>query len=397
MQVGERGGGGDIRITNRRRERFAARVLRIVRWVPVPLIIGGALFYWFTPEGYTSLPFFEAAPLIVAPVYSLRATIAVGVLALTVQVLLEIANGTAAEPSSIVEMFTELLVVCMAVIMNRLIAWHNRRLATARGVAEAAQRAVLPYPPETLSGLQVAARYVPADADALIGGDMYVAQETPYGVRVIVGDVRGKGLGAVHAVALSVGIFREAAEDEPDLGSLAARLDRAVRRGAQRRQGLAPLEGFITAVLAEFDTEAGVVRVLSRGHPAPLMLYGDGQVRPVAPAEASLPLGMGDLGDWPDEIAEVEFPPGASLLFFTDGVTEARDAAGVFYDPEAGLCDQVFGAPAELLAAVEAGVSAHTGGSRQDDMALLALTRPGLAHVRQTPYRPPPGPNPVSG
>ncbi|NGN70124.1 serine/threonine-protein phosphatase [Streptomyces sp. A7024] len=386
MQVGERGGGGDIRITNQRRERLAAWLLRIVRWLPLPLIIGGALFYLFTPAGYTSLPFFEAAPLIVAPVYSLRGTIAIGVLALAVQIGLELYNGTADEPTSIVEMFTELLVVCTAVVMNRLIAWHNRRLATARGVAEAAQRAVLPHPPEMLGGLQVAARYVPADADALIGGDMYVAQETQYGVRVVVGDVRGKGLGAVHAVAVSVGVFREAAEDEPCLESLANRLDRAVRRGAQRRQGLAPLEGFITAVFAEFDPEAGVVRILSRGHPAPLLLTPDGQVRPVAPEEASLPLGMGDLGDWPDEIAVAHFPPGASLLFFTDGVTEARDADGVFYDPEVALRDRAFAGPAGLLAALEADVSAHIGGRQQDDMALLALTRPrAAAGVRQVP------------
>ena len=68
-------------------------------------------------------------------------------------------------------------------------------------MAAVAQRAVLPTPPARLGDLHIDARYVPAESEALIGGDLYVVQSTPYGIRVMVGDVRGKGLGAVSAVS----------------------------------------------------------------------------------------------------------------------------------------------------------------------------------------------------
>jgi serine phosphatase RsbU (regulator of sigma subunit) len=85
---------------------------------------------------------------------------------------------------------------------------------------------------------------------------------------------------------------------------------------------------------------------------------------------------MGELGVWPDRADEAVFPGGATLLFYTDGLTEARDARGEFYDPGARLAGRVFRHPVELLDALADDVRRHSGGGMADDMALLAVRRP---------------------
>jgi serine phosphatase RsbU (regulator of sigma subunit) len=178
-------------------------------------------------------------------------------------------------------------------------------------------------------------------------------------------------------VAVVLGAFREAAEQESSLEGVARRLERALAREGARRSGLDAFEGFTTAVLAEIPRGDGVARILNRGHPAPLMLNEDGGLEAVEPPVTALPLGMGDLGTWPDRAYEVPYRPGATLLLYTDGLTEARDAHGVFYDPRGRLRGRIFPGPEELLDAVVADVRRHTGGRTTDDMALLAVGKPG--------------------
>ncbi|CAL9323188.1 hypothetical protein SUDANB51_01556 [Streptomyces sp. enrichment culture] len=65
-------------------------------------------------------------------------------------------------------------------------------------------------------------------AGAAIGGDLYEVVATEYGVRAVMGDVRGHGIGALGTVAAVLGCFREAAHDEKDLGGVLRRLERAL-------------------------------------------------------------------------------------------------------------------------------------------------------------------------
>jgi hypothetical protein len=355
----------------------------------VLLIVVGSCYEYFTPSGYTAAPFFTAAPLVAAPLYSLRGTVLTGVVGLAavlaIHVELDVLDGVEA----ITEIVTIAVVGFLAVLINILVRRSDARLASAREIAEAAQRAVLPEPAERIEGLEVAALYAAAQAGAFIGGDLYAVQDSPHGVRLIVGDVRGKGMGAVAAVAVVIGAFREAAEHEPTLEAVAQRLERALAREGARRQGPDAFEGFTTAVLAEIppgdgdgDGErggghGGFVRIVNRGHPSPLLLHEDGALRELVAREPALPFGMGELGSWPDGIEEVVFPSGAMLLFHTDGLSEARDARGNFYDPAARLAGRVFGGPGELVNALAEEVRRHTGGGATDDMALLAVRRPG--------------------
>ncbi|MFD9544289.1 PP2C family protein-serine/threonine phosphatase [Streptomyces sp. NPDC060022] len=352
-----------------------ARTRRFVRMLPALMIAGGVAFDLLTPPEVSAVPLFAAAPLIAAPFFSLASTIRTGVAAILTVLAIRVADGTVSEVVPVTELLTLLTVSLLALVINGVVRRSNEQLASARVIAETAMRAVLPTPDDRIGGLLVAARYEAAQADEFVGGDLFAVADTPHGVRLVVGDVRGKGLDAVEAVAVVIGAFREAAEQELSLEGVAQRLERALAREGTRRGGLDSMEGFVTAVLAEIPVGSGRLRIVNRGHPEPILLHTDGALEVLAPTVPALPIGM-DLGVWPDRSDEWELPAGSTLLVFTDGLSEARDADGVFYDPAARLRGRIFPGPEELLSALTDDVRLHTGGRSTDDMALLAVGRP---------------------
>lgn len=352
-------------------------VLRtLLQILPALLIVGGVFYDLLTPRAFTPIPFFTAAPLIAASLYSLGGTAVTGVVAVLATYGVHARFGFAADADTITETVTVATVAVLAAVINRVVRRGDQRLASAREIAEAAQRAVLPEPAERIGGFDIAVRYEAAQEGAFIGGDLYAVQDSSHGVRLVVGDVRGKGMGAVAAVAIVIGAFREAAEQEATLEAVAQRLERALAREGTRRDGIDAVEGFTTVVLAELPHGDGVVRVVNRGHPPPLLLDADGTVRPLPAREPALPLGMGELGTWPDRADEAAFPNGATLLLHTDGLSEARDARGEFYDPAARLAGRTFRDPGALLRTLAEEARRHSGGFLTDDMALLAVRRP---------------------
>ncbi|WP_405898968.1 serine/threonine-protein phosphatase [Streptomyces sp. NBC_00727] len=357
------------------RGRGGVRSRRFVRVLPVAMIVIGVAFDLFTPPPFTAVPMFAAAPLIAAPFFGLGTTVRIGIVAVLAVAGIRLYSGDLVKVVSFVEMLTVVTVAFQACVINRVVRRGNEQLASARIIAETAMRAVLPEPPERIGGLQVAARYEAAQADEFVGGDLFAAADTPYGVRLVLGDVRGKGLEAVGAVAVVIGAFREAAEQETTLEGVAQRLERALARESTRGGGFDAFEEFVTAVLAEIPPGGQAVRIVNRGHPDPLLLHGDGAVEALTPSEPALPLGMG-LGVRPDRSDGWELPAGGTLLFYTDGLSEARDADGVFYDPAGRLRGRLFPGPEELLSALTDDVRLHTGGESTDDMALLAVARP---------------------
>lgn len=351
------------------------RSRRPVRALPALMICAGVVFDLLTPTEVTAVPLFAAAPLIAAPFFSLAGTVRVGVASILVLLAIRISDGMLAAVVPLTDLLTLCTVAALSLVINRVVRRGNEQLASARVIAETAMRAVLPTPEDRIGGLQVAARYEAAQADEFVGGDLYAVADTPYGVRLVLGDVRGKGLDAVAAVAVVIGAFREAAEQELSLEGVVQRLERALAREGSRRGGFDTVEGFVTAVLAEIPTGSDTVRVVNRGHPEPLVLHADGALDVLSPTVPALPLGMG-LGVWPDRSDEWTLPAGAMFLTFTDGLSEARDAHGVFYDPAARLRGRLFPGPEELLSALTDDVRLHTGGRSTDDLALLAVGRP---------------------
>ncbi|MFI1174219.1 PP2C family protein-serine/threonine phosphatase [Streptomyces melanogenes] len=360
--------------------RDGSRRLALVRLLPVVLLVVGVVLDVATPPDLTAAALFAAAPLIAAPFFGPVGTAVAGASAVGAVLVTEYLHDIPSTGEAVSELFTVTTVGALALFINRMLRRSGERLASARVIAETAQRAVLPTPAERIGGLQVAARYEAAQADAFIGGDLFAVQDTPYGVRLVVGDVRGKGLEAVEAVAVVIGAFREAAEQEATLEAVAGRLDRALTREGARRDGLDAVEGFTTAVLAEIPRGAGPVRLVNRGHPEPLLLHPDGALDALTPSDPALPLGMAELGVWPDRADTYPFPAGSTLLFYTDGLSEARsvEPPGVFYDPHERLRGRIFPGPDRVLDALIDDVRRHTGGGASDDMALLAVGRPGV-------------------
>ncbi len=232
--------------------------------------------------------------------------------------------------------------------------------------------------------------YVSSQREALVGGDIYEVVETPYGTRVLIGDVRGKGLGTLGAGAAVLTAFREAAYHRRDLESGVVAMEEGLfryHRSAEyqeRTRNAHAAEEFVTALV--FGTEEDPIardEALGRvpvvfvdcGHPPPFLIGADGGVRELEPAEPGLPLGLGELVPERRSAQRIALPPDSRVLACTDGVTEARAPDGGFY-PLAERLDAWAALPTpELLGRLRADLAAHTGGRLQDDVAVLVVER----------------------
>ncbi|MFE8950018.1 PP2C family protein-serine/threonine phosphatase [Streptomyces sp. NPDC007856] len=268
--------------------------------------------------------------------------------------------------------------ICTTLVggLGAILAAHRirreRTLADVRFVAETAQRVLLRPLPHRIGNLRLQSLYLSAAAEARIGGDLYEAVPSRFGVRLLIGDVRGKGLVAVETAAAMLGAFREVAYDEPDLLALAGRVDTSMSRRATQLGGTETSERFVTAVFAEIPADGHIVRIVNCGHPPPIRLRPD-EVVELDSGRPAPPLNLGMLVEDPYHLDTYPFRPGDQLLLYTDGVTETRDATGAFYP----LLDRLRAwgplPPAELLARLHDDLLAYSHNSLKDDTAALAV------------------------
>ncbi|MFC5216003.1 PP2C family protein-serine/threonine phosphatase [Streptomyces coerulescens] len=261
-----------------------------------------------------------------------------------------------------------------------------RELRQVREVAGAAQSVLLRPLPSRIDGLNVAAAQLSADRGARVGGDLYEVIATEHGVRAVMGDVRGHGIAALGTVAAVLGSFREAVHDEPDLDRVLRRLDRALARHLRERSRDEPdtpvAEEFVTVLLLEIGRD-GEISALNCGHPWPYLLSGT-TVEPLARTDPLPPLGLFPLPPEPTPLPCGSLLPGDSLVLYTDGVEDARDARGRFFSLQAALVEAVRHhpiTPQTILRTVFTAVLRHTRGRQADDIALLIL-RNDRTHVQ---------------
>jgi serine phosphatase RsbU (regulator of sigma subunit) len=338
--------------------------------------------------------YFGLSALIVASARGPRRTGAMGVLAIVIAVLSGIWDHRFGRPQHIAAVILVLAQLAVAVWIavhrsRREAELHHResQLRQVRAVADVAQRALLPALPTTIDGAALAARYLSAAEEASVGGDLYEVVATKHTIRVIIGDVRGKGLPAVRLASVVLGAFREAAVTWLEPEQVAAACARAVNREADA-------EDFVTALLLDIHPD-GRLSLCSAGHHAPMRLPR----RPLAGAEDGS--GTETVGEEielkspspPLGLAE-RFTPSAShwsvgdrLLLFTDGLIEARSPSGAFFPLRDHLDALLDGTLEEALDRLTERVTRHAGGHLRDDLAMVLIERRPLAVEPAVPHQ----------
>ncbi|MFC4010349.1 PP2C family protein-serine/threonine phosphatase [Nonomuraea purpurea] len=247
-----------------------------------------------------------------------------------------------------------------------------------RSAAAALQRLIVRPLPLRTGDTVVDGLYQPVEEDAMVGGDLYDVAPSPYGTRLLIGDVQGKGLPAIGTALAVLGSFREAAYRETTLTGLVEALEKAVVRQNAFAAHTGEPERLVTALVLGIGRGLGVEAV-NCGHIAPYLIR-DSQARQVDLGEPGVPLGIAGLAPEPRRCVRFAFPLRATLLLCTDGVTEARDQRGRFYPLEERLCAWAEEPPERLAAALDANLRDFTRGAPRDDIAVLTLRRAETDH-----------------
>ncbi|MFJ2745181.1 PP2C family protein-serine/threonine phosphatase [Streptomyces sp. NPDC087440] len=348
------------------RERWRTRAQE---WLPWVVWVVAVIAEFLTGSDIRLGPVLSAVPPLVAVAHGWRAVLVSGVVAgLTQQAFLQLVRS--GESGAWTTAVTAVTGVTLASALSAAArVRRERQVEELHDVVGGMQRALLhPLPPE-LGGYRIAGFYQAAHSDARVGGDFYEALETPYGVRMVLGDVSGKGLPAVDATVTLLGAFREAAYEE-DLGRVALVMDRALRR----RQLISDDHRFATALIVEAGAD-GRLRMVNCGHVRPYLVDAGGAREVDLPAYGLLGLFHLVPDRRPEPVAHT-LAPGESLLVVTDGVTEARDARRDFFDLDAFLAGPLpTECPVALKEALLAALARHTRGLLSDDAAALVLAR----------------------
>jgi hypothetical protein len=303
-----------------------------------------------------------AVPFLAAVFAFWQTVTVVGVLATIVGMVFVGAAGSLTVPGA-VNILGIMLATGIAAAVATIRQRQADKIAELQRLAAVAQQAVLrPVGPQ-VGALAVAGRYISATAAADIGGDLYEALDTPYGVRIIIGDVRGKGLDAVRLASIVLGSYRHVAYERADLKAMVTDLDRAVARSVGD-------EDFVTAALVE--ERGGTLTIVNCGHPAPLLLRR-GQVIPLEPPAPAPPLGF-----MPEVKPRIErLEPGDRLLLFTDGLGEARREGEFFPTADRAWRLLGHGTVGDGLASLETALVDWVHGRLEDDIALVLLEYAG--------------------
>jgi serine phosphatase RsbU (regulator of sigma subunit) len=248
---------------------------------------------------------------------------------------------------------------------NAALERAQAQLKAELAVARALQLAILPEAFPARAGCDGAARMIPATT---MGGDFYDFIELPGGeVGLVTADVSGHGVPAAFFMAVARTYLRDLAVQHPSPGECLAHANEVLCTQN-------PLTLFVTVFYCTLDPGTGEVRYANGGHNPPYVRRTDGTV--VALNGAAGPaLGAIPGVEFPDH--RLQLVPGDRLILYTDGVTEAFNAASEPYGTERLIAEVRAageGAAAALVERICQSVTAFSAGVPQcDDITLAVL------------------------
>lgn len=248
---------------------------------------------------------------------------------------------------------------------------HLLRRRKEMTLAAEIQWGVLPPLTFSMDGTTVAGLLEPAYE---VGGDCFDYSLNRDVLDMVVFDAMGHGLRSAALGSLAVSAYRNARRAHPpaDLRTLMREVDAVI---AEYAGG----DAFVTGVFAQLDVTTGQLQWATAGHPAPLHVRRASALPPIEVRPAA-PLGLNSwLGD-PDgiDVAEASLEPGDGLLFYTDGVVDARNPEGEEFG-DGRLLDLLEREsssgrePAEVLRRLVHSVLAHNGAPLRDDASTVYL------------------------
>ncbi|MEU4420868.1 PP2C family protein-serine/threonine phosphatase [Actinoplanes sp. NPDC024001] len=202
-----------------------------------------------------------------------------------------------------------------------------------------------------------------------VGGDAFDYAANADVLHVALFDTVGHGISASALTTLTLNTYRNARRSGLSLLDTCRSIDKWIR---------AQYPGaFVTALVAELDMATGSYRRISAGHPAELFLRG-GRALPALPTPNALPLGLGHMLARPPQVIEQQLEAGDTLVLYTDGITEARDASGTLFGVER-LSDFMLtalhrGTPApEMMRQLIQAIVSYEEGELRDDATAAML------------------------
>ena len=205
-----------------------------------------------------------------------------------------------------------------------------------------------------------------------VGGDAFDYAANGDILHVALFDTVGHGISASALTTLTLNTYRNARRSGLSLADTYRSIDKWIR---------AQYPGaFVTALLAELDMESGAYRRISAGHPAELFLRA-GRALPSFPTPNALPLGLGAMLGRAPSVVEQQLEPGDTLVLYTDGITEARDASGALFGADR-LSEFLLGAmrdgapaPETMRRLIQTIISYEAGELRDDATAAMLQWR----------------------
>jgi serine phosphatase RsbU (regulator of sigma subunit) len=246
-----------------------------------------------------------------------------------------------------------------------LIEKQNQQFLDQLELARQFQRAMIPTEALKLPGLDLSFVYRPA---IQVGGDILDVTPLSDGrALVFIGDSMGNGVEAAMVMAAAKTALLSAVRSDSDPAEMLRRVNEALYAMLQG-------ERFVTAACALIDPDARRVDLALAGHPNPFH-YRTSSGEISRPGDAGIPLGLKPGMTFPT--TPCPFDPGDALVFFTDGIVEARNPQGELYGDERFqevVRDHARNGPAELLQAAEASLRSFCKSERyDDDLTILAV------------------------